>query len=74
VKDALVALFLYLIGAMVFLGVLFLTTGCSVNYYDRVIVEGDSQVAVGEELQMHKPLDQLPSHIPRFPDRKDAAI
>ena len=35
----------------------------------KVIVE------VGEELQMHKPLSELPPTIPRlFPDHKDAAI
>jgi len=45
-------------------------SGCSMYMGDHKVI-----VEVGEELQMHKPLSELPPTIPRlFPDHKDAAI
>ena len=57
---------------MIFLlpALLTLLSGCTTYMGDHKVI-----VEVGEELQMHKPLSELPPTIPRlFPDHKDAAI
>jgi len=57
---------------MIFLlpALLTLLSGCTTYMGDHKVI-----VEVGEELQMHKPLNELPPTIPRlFPDHKDAAI